>query len=83
MKKRTIEVEGLHTITTTINHNLFVKAHKKIGWAEAMRVGITTILSQRGDEDYINPMQQQRKIEILVRRLEELSAENEKLRSKR
>jgi hypothetical protein len=80
MNKRTINQEGLHTITTTINHNLWVKAHKKISWSEALRVGITTILSQLGDEEYINPLQQQRKIEKLALKVQDLIEENNKLR---
>ena len=70
----------VHTITTTISDSLYEKAHRKIGWSEALRRGVTTILAEKGDEDYINPLQLQRKIAALVERLEELSQENEKLR---
>lgn len=72
---------GVITISTTINRHLWEKAKEKhITWSEALRVGVTTILSQQGDEEFINPMQQQRKIIALVNKIEELVEENEKLR---
>jgi len=78
-------MKGVITITTTINRSLYDKCHNEKGeltikWSEAIRRGITSILSERGDEQYLNPLQLQRKITALVDRLEELSQENEKLR---
>lgn len=73
--------EGSITITTTISRTLWDKAHNKIAWSEALRRGVTAILSEKGDEDYINPLMQQRKIAVLAAKIEELSHENEKLRS--
>lgn len=69
-------------ITTTLSHTLWEKAQQqRIVWSEALRRGVTMILSEKGDEDYINPLMQQRKIAALAAKIEELSQENEKLRS--
>lgn len=69
-------------ITTTISHTLWEKAQKnKIVWSEALRRGVTSILAEKGDEDYLNPLQLQRKIAAMAAKLEELSQENENLRS--
>lgn len=68
-------------VTTTLSHSLWEKAQKnKIVWSEALRRGVTGILAEKGDEDYLNPLQQSRKISALVAKIEELVAENEKLR---
>lgn len=71
---------GSITITTTISRALWDKAHNQMAWSEALRRGVTAILAEKGDEDYINPLQQQRKIAALVSKIEELVQENEKLR---
>jgi len=76
---------GTHTITTTVNHYLYSKCYNEKGyltivWAEALRRGITAILSERGDPEYENPLQLQRKIASLALKLQELSDENNRLR---
>ena len=72
---------GVTTISTTISRTLWEKArHHNIMWSEALRRGVTTILAEKGDEDYLNPLQQSRKIAALVDKIEQLVQENEKLR---
>lgn len=79
MRRRT--AGGIHPVTTTISHTLWEKAiEKNVTWAEALRRGLTTILSELGDPEYINPLMQQRKIEVLARKVQELSDENNTLR---
>lgn len=71
---------GVITISTTISRPLWDKARKyNIGWSEALRVGLTFLLSKREDGDYQNPMQMERKIEALATRLNEMAQENYKL----
>ena len=68
-------------VTTTINHTLWEKAQKhNIMWSEALRRGVTGILAEKGDEDYLNPLQMQRKIASMAELLNNLSEENAKLR---
>ena len=71
--------DGSITITTTISRTLYDKAHNKIQWSEALRRGLITILAEQGDEDYINPLQLQRKMAAILNKLEETSQENYKL----
>jgi len=68
------------TITTTISQELYNKAHRKIAWSEALRRGVISILQEKGDEDYINPQQQAKKIAQLSRMIEELSQENNRIK---
>jgi len=74
------KIRGVTTISTTVSRTLWEKAQQfQISWAEALRVGLTTILAQKGDEDYLNPMQLQRKIEQINAKLSEVSQEKNKL----
>lgn len=75
--KKRINNFGSVTISTTVGVTLWQKAkNHNISWSEAMRVGLSNILSEKGDESFINPKQQQIKIEKLVNKLEELAEEN-------
>jgi hypothetical protein len=71
---------GSVTISTTISPELWIKCQEKsISWAEALRIGVTYILSKSGDEDYNNPLQMERKIESLASRLQDLMLEKQEL----
>jgi hypothetical protein len=72
---------GAITISTTINQELWNKANEhSISWAEALRVGMTSILSRiEGEDEFNNPFQQQEKILNLINKLEELTQENYRL----
>lgn len=76
--KHKVNSMGTITISTTISQHLWKKAKENnIGWSEAMRRGITSILSEIDKTgEYINPMQQSEKIEKLINKIEELAQEN-------
>ena len=74
---------GKITISTTIGVELHKQAQENgVSWAEALRRGITLILSEKTDDLYQNPMQQRIKIEALVARLEEVSQKYNELKDK-
>ena len=74
---------GTITLTTTISLELWSEAKKAdIKWSEALRRGVSMLLSNKGVEGYDNPLNLQRKIENLVKKLEIVVKENEELRSK-
>lgn len=65
-KEAKTDFKGAKRISTTINKNLWNKARKRsLNWAECMRIGITTKLSQLGDNAYNNPEQTKRKLDEL------------------
>lgn len=72
--------KGKITISTTINRELWDKAHGKVQWSEALLIGVTHLLNRGGDETYLNPLQQDRKIEKLALLLDEYSRELDTLR---
>lgn len=75
------KAKGAIMISTTISPILWEKAQKSgISWAEAMRIGITSLLSKEGDQTFINAAQQERKIENLALLLSQYSADLEKIR---
>ena len=73
-------ISMVETITTTVTRRLYDKAKEnKIGWSEALRVGIGVILAEKGDVEYCGELNIFRKIERMALRYDEKVQEVEKL----
>jgi hypothetical protein len=71
--------DGTIHISTTISLPLWQKAQQyNIKWSEALRVGVTFILSDV-DEEFKNPLQLKRKIEVLADLLDKSNKERAEL----
>ena len=71
---------GSITISTTVSRELYDKAHNKISWSEALRIGLTYLISKMDDtSEYRNPLQLERKIEELSTKITEIATEKTEL----
>lgn len=74
---------GSVTITTSLGKELHERAIlNEISWAEALRVGITYLLSQKGDDNYKNRVQLERQVQNLAVKLSEVAQEKEEIEKK-
>jgi hypothetical protein len=80
VKMRANKAKGSITISTSVSPELWTKAQEHgISWAEALRVGLSFILSKIGSKEYQNPLNYERKIESLALKLQEFAQEKEAL----
>jgi len=79
-KHRKRNRSGSISISTTISMPLWEACCKRdIKWSEALRIGASELLSKRGDENYLNRLQLEKKIEKLSAMLSEISAKAHEL----
>lgn len=71
------------TISTTVSSYLWMKAKEHgIGWSEAMRVGISILLAEKGEMQYDNKLNIWRKMNLFRKKAEESLQQIEELTEK-
>lgn len=74
---------GSVVITTSISNDFWTKAQQHgISWAEAMRVGISMLLAEKGEAQYDNKLNLWRKMDFFRQRAEEACQNVEELTKK-